>query len=303
MRAAISAALPAMERHGATSWDFGDLPRQVERGEVRGYPALVDEGGTVGVAVLETRAAQAASMWRGTRRLLLLAAPLPDAHLQRRMTNDAKLAIARSGTPLSGLLADCATAVADQIIVAHGGPAFDAVGFEALAAEARAGLVERVARVATIAGSVLGAAEQVRERVVRLEHDDRAGILRPALADVRRQLRDLVYAGFVTSFGTARFRDLLRYLQAALRRLERLPADARRDAERQARIDRLRARYERLAAQVAGGSASPSFRAALSEVPWMIEELRVSLWAQDLGTPEPVSEERIMRAIDRLNDG
>ncbi|HTW97127.1 MAG TPA: ATP-dependent RNA helicase HrpA, partial [Acidimicrobiales bacterium] len=300
LRAALSRAFPGYERHGSLTWDFGEVPRAVEAGEVRAYPALVDEGSAVGLGLLESRPAQAASMWRGTRRLLLLAAPLPLQHLQRRLSNDAKLAIARSATSLVDFLADCATAVADRIIHAHEGPAYDASGFEAMAAEARRDLPDRVARVATIAAGVLGAAERVRERAERLEAADRAGMLVRPLADVRRQLAELVYPGFVTSEGTGRFRDLLRYLGAAERRLERLPADARRDAERQARIDRLRARYERLARQVADGTAPPGVRAGLAEIRFMIEELRVSLWAQDLGTPSPVSEERIRRALDRL---
>ena len=300
VRAALAAVAPELVRHGATTWEFGELPSVVERDGFRAYPALVDEGDSVGVALLDSPATQADSMWRATRRLLLLAAPLPSTHLQRRLTNETKLALARSGTPLAVLFDDCATAVADRIIVAHGGPAFEESGFEAMAASARRDLVDRVARLATIAGGVMAAAEQLDDALGRLERADRGGRMQPALADVRAQVADLVRPGFVTSAGTARLGDLLRYLDAAGRRLERLPADVRRDAERQAAVGRVRARYEQLVDQVASGTAPAAVRAGLSDIRWMIEELRVSLWAQSLGTPSPVSEARIMRAIDRM---
>jgi ATP-dependent helicase HrpA len=297
--AAIARAAPELERHGETRWDFGDLPTEVSRGALRAYPSLVDEDTAVGVALLDTRAAQVESMWRGTRRLLLLAAPLPAGHVQRRLTNETKLVLARSATPLADLLADCSSAVADQIIVAHGGPAFDAAGFEAMAVEAREGLVDRCARQATTATKVLVAAGLVEERAARLAERDRAGALSAALADVRRQLGELTRPGFVSAVGPDRLADLLRYVEAASRRLERLPADARRDAERQAVIERLRTWYERSAGEVAS-AAGAGASTRLSEVRWMIEELRVSLWAQSLGTPAPVSEERIMRALGRV---
>ncbi len=300
IRSALAGTAPELVRHGATAWDFGVIPRRVERGQLEAYPALVDEGDSVGVALLDSPAAQADSMWSGTRRLLLLAAPLPSAHLQRRLTNDTKLALARSGTPLAELLSDCATAVTDRIIVAHGGPAFDATRFEAMAADARRDMADRVARLATIAGGVMAAAEQVEDAASRLERQDRTGQLGLALADVRNQLRELTHPGFVTSAGTSRLGDLLRYLDAAGRRLQRLPADVRRDAERQAAVGRVKSRYEDLLDRVLAGTAGPGVQAGLADIRWMIEELRVSLWAQSLGTPEPVSEARILRAIERL---
>jgi ATP-dependent helicase HrpA len=92
----------------------------------------------------------------------------------------------------------------------------------------------------------------------------------------------------------------LRYLQAAEQRLDRLPRDVRRDGLRQATVDRLQSRYESLLDGVLAGTLPPGSRAGLSDVRWMIEELRVSLWAQSLGTKGPVSEERVWRALDRL---
>ena len=86
IRAALAELAPELERHGAKSWDFAALPRRVDRGSARGYPALVDEVTTVGVGVFETPEAQAESMWQGTRRLLLLGAPVAAAHVERRLS-------------------------------------------------------------------------------------------------------------------------------------------------------------------------------------------------------------------------
>ena len=299
IRAAVGRLEPGLERHGLTTWDVGDLPRVVERAGLRGYPALVDEGGSVGVAILDSVDAQQDSMWQGTRRLLVLAVAEPNGHLQRRLANSTKLAVARAGAHLGELLADCTAAAADQIVAEHGGPPFEAAGFAVMATAARRELLDRSARLATVAAEVLAAAAQVSERAAWLEARDRSGQLRAALADVRSQLGELVYPGFVAATGADRLGDLRRYLAAGMRRLERLPADIVRDASRQATVGRVRARYDELTSRLPA-RAEPSHAAqALATARWMIEELRVSLWAQSLGTPVPVSEERILRTLER----
>jgi ATP-dependent helicase HrpA len=300
--AAIAEVLPGIERHQATSWDFGEIPHRVEAaGGVVGYPSLVDEGGAVGLVVLDSAAAQARNMWQGTLRLLRLAVPLPGAHLQRRLSNDTKLAMA-GWTPVGDVLDDCTGAALDDIITRAGGPAYDAAGFAALVGEARASLLDRVVSLATIAGGVLAAAEGVQVRVAALDARDRQGVLEASLADVRQQLDRLVGPGFVAVTGSAHLPDLLRYLEATSRRLDRLPADVRRDRERMAAVAEVQSRYERLADQAVDGTATPSVLRGLGRVRWMLEELRVSLWAQALGTSVPVSEERIARLLDAMVD-
>ncbi len=300
VRAAIAAAIPGIERHGEVAWRFGHIPGQLSAGGVVGYPALVDEGGSVGLVVVDTPAAQAAGMWRGTLCLLRLAVPLSGVHLQRRLTNDTKMALAKRGVPVSALLEDCTAAALDEIVAGAGGPPYDAEGFDVLVAEARASLLERVVSLATVAGRILVGAEQVHQRVGVLESRDRSGMLAPPLDDVRRQLDRLVGPGFVALTGSAHLADVPRYLEAACRRLDRLPAGARRDAEHMSRIARVEGRYDRLADQVVDGTAPPAVMRGLARVRWMLEELRVSFFAQALGTPVPVSEERITRLLDAM---
>src|SRR5690606_3409475 len=115
--------------------------------------------------------------------------------------------------------------------------------------------------------------------------------------DVRAQLGELVFRGFISEFGRVRLRELPRYLRAARVRLEALPASAVRDRQGMAEVDRALAAYDRLL------RALPESRRTAPEVLeiwWMIEELRVSLFAQKLGTPYPVSAKRIEKAISTI---
>jgi ATP-dependent helicase HrpA len=120
-----------------------------------------------------------------------------------------------------------------------------------------------------------------------------------AITDVNAQLGRLMPPGFVTITGHARLADLTRYLTAIGRRLERLPHAMAADRERMQRVRAAQDAYDELvhALPAARGRA-----ADVRDIAWQIEELRVSLWAQQLGTPRPVSEQRIYRAIDAVHD-
>src|SRR5690606_41031656 len=121
--------------------------------------------------------------------------------------------------------------------------------------------------------------------------------LAPAVADLRAQLGGLIRPGFITELGWQRLPDLLRWLQAAARRLDKLPSNPDRDARAMAVVQRVQQEYERLRAS---RPATHPGAAELDRIRWMIEELRVSLFAQQLGTRYPVSEQRIYRAMDAL---
>ena len=118
---------------------------------------------------------------------------------------------------------------------------------------------------------------------------------RAAIADIRSQRDRLLPPGFVTATGAARLPDLTRYLTAIVRRLERLAQAPSADTERMTRVHAVEDAYDELCQRL-----SPQRRDsdAVRAIGWQIEELRVSLWAQQLGTPRPVSEQRIYKAID-----
>jgi ATP-dependent helicase HrpA len=300
VQAAITRAVgPSLERTGLTSWpsDLPTLPRVVEAASgsgarARAYPALVDEGpASVGVRLLPTEAEQERAMWDGTRRLLVLSVPSPVASLQRVLKNSTKLALASSPEPtVDDLLDSCVLAALDELLVAAGGPAWDAEGFAAFEASVRGDLVGRSLEVVEAVAGIL------RRRAAlssRLDAVVAPGLLAARL-DLRRHLARLVHRGFVTSTGARRLADVDRYLRGLEHRLDRLPKDPARDASWVARVAPLEARYDELVA-----STSPSIdRAALGRVRWMLEELRVSLFAQSVGTPTKISEERVRRALD-----
>jgi ATP-dependent helicase HrpA len=294
LRAALSARAGALTRTGLTSWDIGTLPQVFTDGEVRAYPALADTGQAVDVRLFETRQAARAAMRAGTRRLILLGARSPVKDIAARLSTAQKLAL--SHNPHGGvaaLFADCVNCAADGLIADAGGPAWDAAGFARLADEVRPRLPAVTAEVVTWAEQILRAAHAVRVRLSEL----RSPVLGPAVADVGEQLDGLVYPGFLTAAGTARLPALARYLRAIQARLDKLADNPGRDAQQMAIVHRVQDAY---AAALAALPAATRTSAAARDIGWMIEELRVSLFAQTMRTPVPVSERRILAAIEQM---
>jgi ATP-dependent helicase HrpA len=259
---------------------------------VRGYPALVDEGATVGVRVLETPAAQRAAMAAGTRKLLALNVPSPIRAVQGRLGNAAQLALATAphGSPRA-VLEDATVAALDALVAEAGGPAWDADGFARLRAHVAGALA---ARTAAAVGEVVAILDAARAVERALEPLGRAPALAPAREDVEQQLRRLVHPGFIRETGVARLPDVERYLRAAARRLERLPNAPAPDLDKLRSVQELEREYE---ARVAGWPEGRPLPAALREVPWLLEELRVAHFAQTLGVRGQVSAKRIRKVI------
>jgi ATP-dependent helicase HrpA len=280
-------------RTGLRDWNIGTLPRAVTRDRVTAYPALVDAGDAVDVRLFETEAEASAAMLRGTRRLLLLQVPSGVRSIADRLPNERKLAMSRSPYPGIGALLDgCAACAADQVIAEAGGPAWDADGFARLAAEARHALPLATARVVDVVAQVLEAAHEAEIRL-----NSASPALAGAIADARGQFAALIYPRFVSETGLRRLPDLVRYLRAISRRLDTAAQDPGRDAERTAVVRGVTEAYQRGVGDLPAARRSG---ADVQAVRWMIEELRVSLFAQVLGTSGPVSEKRILAALDRL---
>jgi ATP-dependent helicase HrpA len=289
VRATLSGAATGLERQGLREWTIGTLPRTYEERGVRAYPALVDEGDSVAVRMLDTEAGQRRAMWRGTRRLLLLNAPSPMKLIQRGLTNEAKLALSQGPHgSVAKLVDDCFACAADKLIAEAGGPAWDEAGFARLSDHVRSGLYETADTVVTHVVRILSAAHRVD---LRLKSTTSPALL-PALTDIRGQLSSLVYPGFVTATGADRLPHLVRYLHAIERRLDRLPDNPGRDRDLMLQVQALQADYDRLRGRH-GDESDPRWR----QIRWMLEELRVSFFAQQLGTPYPVSEKRIRKAM------
>ncbi|WP_026425518.1 ATP-dependent RNA helicase HrpA [Actinokineospora inagensis] len=298
LRASLASATVDLEKTGLTSWTIGTLPK-VARTEQNGlvvtaYPALVDEGDTVAVRMLDTAADQQAATWQGTRRLLLLNVPSPTKHVVRGLSNQAKLALSHNphgGVP--ALLADCVNAAVDHLMTRAGGPAWDEQAFTRLRDTVRQGLNETTMDTLDQVRKVVIVWNEVQTRLSRT----RGPIFTQPLADIREQLAGLIYPGFVAATGTPRLPDLERYLRAIDRRLDKLPERPDRDTTWMHTIQDLEDAYHDLLDQLRPSTHdTPEVRA----IRWMIEELRVSYFAQTLGTPTPVSDKRILKAIQQL---
>jgi len=292
LQAVLTDAAADIARTGLHDWTIGTLPRVFTNGTVTGYPALADAGDSVDVRVFQTEAEADRAMLAGTRRLILLQVPSGVRSIAGRLPVAAKMAMSRHPySSAAALLDDCAACAADQLITEAGGPGYDAAGFARLLAAARDDLALRAARVVETAAQVLAEAHEVEIRLAA----EPSPPLAPAFADMRSQLGGLIYPGFIASTGAARLPDLVRYLRAMVRRLEKLPGEQGRDAERMATVHRVTADYRGVLA-----SLPPERREGARAVRWLIEELRVNLFAQVLGTPVPVSEKRILAALSGL---
>ncbi|OXS30961.1 ATP-dependent RNA helicase HrpA [Streptomyces sp. XY006] len=289
----------SLERTGLTDWTIGTLTRVFETRRagqpVKAYPALVDDGDTVSVRLFDTEAEQAEAMWKGTRRLILRNIPVnPAKFASDKLTNAQKLAL--SSNPhgsVQALFDDCAMAAADKLIGDFGGPAWDEESYRKLYDKVRAEIVDTTVRTVGQVQQVLAAWQACERRLKAV----RSPALLPNLQDVRKQLDALVKPGFVTEAGVRRMPDLMRYLVAADRRLQQMPTNVQRDTTRMEKVREMQDEYAWLLEQMPQGRPVPR---QVLDVRWMLEELRVSYFAHALGTAYPVSDKRIVKAIDAL---
>jgi ATP-dependent helicase HrpA len=294
---AVEASGHALETTGLTTWSIGELPQEVDvsgsRRSMRAYPALVDEGETVGIRLLATETEQAKAMWDGTIRLLLLNLPSPSRLLRPLLTPEAKAAL-RLGphADQAEWVEDCLGCAVGEIIAAAGGPAWNAVEFDALLARVRDELHPRVTAVGRESIAVFETLAVVESAFNRLDEDRH----RAAIRDIADQVSSLIYPRFLTSVGSDRLPDIRRYLEAVERRIDRLPQDPDRDEMRMSQIQDLEAELDRLHEAMPGDHR-------LMDAAWMIQELRVSFFAQAIGTRGKVSEKRIRNLLAEIEMG
>ncbi|WP_153530338.1 ATP-dependent RNA helicase HrpA [Actinomadura macrotermitis] len=295
---AKAASAEGVEKAGLRAWTIGELPRTYERRQagyqVKAYPALTDEGDSVAVRMYETEAEQRRAMWRGTRRLILLNAPSPVKLVQGRLTNQGKLALSHNPHgSVAALFEDCVTAAADGLIAEAGGPAWDQAAFTRLYDHVRAGLHDATAEIVAQVERILAASHELDRRL----RGTTSLTLVSALTDIRRQQGELVHAGFVTATGRGRLPDVLRYLKALQARLDKLPENPGRDRQLSHQVEVLQQEYEQTLRRLPPARRGDE---PVRQIRWMLEELRVSLFAQQLGTRYPVSDKRIRKAMAQL---
>ena len=284
-----------IEQSGLHLWSFADLPQCYEQKKqhfsVKAYPAIVDEQTAVGVKLFETEAEQVQAMQAGLRRLLLLNVPSPIKYLHEKLPNKAKLGLyfAPFGKVLE-LIDDCIACAVDKLIDEFGGFVWTEEKFGEQQEFVRANLNDTTAEIALQVEKCLTLAFELNKRM-KGKMDFTMAF---ALSDIKAQLAGLVYPNFVTQTGYQRLADLYRYLTAIDKRLDKLGTDTNTDRAKMLRVEQVQEAYKQLLAKLPKSKAIPT---EVLEIRYMIEELRVSLFAQQIGTKYPISDKRILNMI------
>ena len=288
-------ARAAQPRH--TDWSFGPLPEimEIERPlgarveKLVGYPALLDVGDAVELQVFDDPDEAARRHHAGLRRLFAIALREPLKHLQKSVPDFTRLAVAYMpfGTA-EELRRELVEATVERACMAGELPR-DAATFEARVAQARPRLNLIGQELARAVGIVLTEHQQVLRKLPLAKAHP------AALADIEQQLAALLPKRWVADIDPGRMAHLARYLKAIWLRLDKLRADPARDAQKMAEITLLLQHWRRAQAAARGRVDS-----RLDEFRWLLEELRVSLFAQELRTPMPVSVKRLQKVWESM---
>ncbi|WP_424411715.1 ATP-dependent RNA helicase HrpA [Pasteurella sp. PK-2025] len=287
-----------IEQSGIHLWNFDSLPQcyeQKKRGfTVKAFPAIVDEKDAVGIKLFETEFEQQVAMQQGLRRLLLLNVPSPIKYLHEKLPNKSKLGL--YFTPFGRVLElidDCIACAVDKLIGDFGGLVWNEADFDKLRDFIRENLNETTVDIAKQVEQILTLTYELNKRL-KGKMDFTMAF---ALSDIKVQLSGLIYPGFVQKTGYARLNDVQRYLTAIDKRLDKLLQDVNRDRAAMLRVEQVSQAYQQLLAKL---PKSKPHSEEVKEIPYMIEELRVSLFAQQLGTKYPISDKRILNVIREL---
>ncbi len=275
-------------RDGETDWVFGALPASVEtRAGSRAWPALVDQDDAVGLRLFDTRDEAAISHVEGVRRLLSFRLRDKMQYLQKNHGMPQASLLAWSPFGSAGrLLVDLAWSCLRSVADAHAVGVRDAQEFEVLARSVR----ERIGQEHLEQSRHVAAVADRAATVARGLNDSLLG-QRPAVhEDLQSQLHDMVYEGFLRDIDADRLQHYPRYLEAMVLRLERSAQNPAHDLQLMEKIVPFWHRYlDRIA-------AGAPYDEALDRYRWLLEEYRVSLFAQQLGTAEKVSPQRLEAA-------
>lgn len=287
-----------IEKSGITEWNFGQLPQSYEskRGQytIKAYPTLVANNDGISIKLVDTEVEQQQLARLGLRRLLLLNIPSPIKYLHEKLPNKAKLGLYFNtfGSVLE-VIDDCIACGIDLLIESHGGLVWNDNEFESLLTYVKAHINKKVVDIAQQVERILTLTFSINKKLKgRVDLN-----LAFALSDVKAQLAHLIYKGFIADSGYKRLSDIYRYLQAMDKRLEKLAVDVNRDRANMLKIEQVQQAYQQLLNKL---PTDKRHEPEVTNVRWMIEELRVNFFAQQLGTPYPISEKRILQQIDAI---
>lgn len=286
-----------IEQEALTQWSFGDLPKQYQQQkgnyQVRAFPALIDKKDSVAIKLFDDEFEAQNAHRQGLRRLLLLNIPSPVKHLQQALPNKAKLAMYFNPFgQVQILIDDIIAAAVQQLLDEKALDVRDETQFDQAKEWVRQELNPAAEQISLKVEQILTLYQSIKKRLKGKISLDIAF----AMSDIQSQLDKLVFKGFVESCGWQRLGDVVRYLKAIETRVDKLPVDPTRDRLHMQSINKVQ---EALTAQLAKVPRSMPTPTVLIEARWMIEEYRVSCFAQTLGTAYPISEKRILNHIQQ----
>ncbi|WP_163931577.1 ATP-dependent RNA helicase HrpA [Paraferrimonas sp. SM1919] len=285
-----------IEQQNLTEWTFGTLKSEYERKQggfnLKAFPALAPQKDSVEIKLFDDAKLAAQSHQAGLRKLLLLNIPSPIKHLQQNLPNKAKLALYFNPFgKVQLLIDDIIDAAIDQLLAEHGKDVRDPQAFESMKDIVRSDLNDYAEKIALNVEQVLTISNQVKKKLKgKISFE-----LAFAMSDIGGHHDALVYPGFVSKTGAERLPDLIRYMNAMIKRLEKLAVDPNRDRLHMLKIQAVEKDYQALKNKL-GNKAEQD----LNEIVWMLEELKVSSFAQTLGTKYPISDKRIKQAMNDI---
>jgi len=296
--ASVSSSHNAIEQTGLIRWDFAALPEQVETSssgiKLKGYPALVDEGDTVAVRVLDSRGNAARAQHAGLRRLFMLSMPRDIRYLRKHLPDLQRMRLqyaradASSGDGKLDLEDELLALIMDRTFILDQADVRDAGVFNERIERCKPNLLTNSNEICKLVSNILDLYQQVRKQ---LSGATQINWL-VSTEDMKQQLNQLVYRGFLQQTSWQHLQQYPRYLKALSKRLDKLSHAATRDQQQMAEMRELQTNWQqRHAAIMKKGQQDER----LEEIGWMLQELRISLFAQELKTAYPVSAKRIQK--------
>ena len=290
-----------IEQADLTQWNFGKLPKGYEKKvaniTIKAFPALVDHKNSVAIELFEQEQHAQEAMLKGISRLILLNIPTPLKYLQEKLPNKAKLGLYFNPFgSINELLQDCIQGACLSLVQQYSQGQND--GHLPREEKQFSRCCDYVR--AEIADCVLTAAIKV-ERVLTLRHEVTKKMkgsvplnVIQSHGDIKQQCEQLVFKGFVSYSGLSKLDDIIRYLQGMLRRLEKLPSDPNQDRLKLIEVSKVNDMYKVIMGKQRKDKPVDN---ELLATRWLIEELRISLFAQNLGTSAPISVKRILNYL------
>jgi len=288
--------LDQLEIEGIIDWSFGELPDCKEldspMGSLTVYPALIDEKDSVRLKYFPTKKEASSYLKAGMIRLIKLSLGNKIQYMQKNLINIDKQCMYYSSVgQCNELKLDLVDFIIDSVFLQRGKPIKDRQTFDELLEEKQSVLLDTTNRVCNINLEVLKTYNECKKKLKAASNPQ----LLEALTDVQEQLQNLVYRQYLSDLDIESLNNIPRYLKAIIRRLEKLSANVLADRKHMLEIKKYWAKYKKFKV------SHPDKVDDIAKLRWMIEEYRVSLWAQELKTRYPISSKRLDEQLKKVS--